>query len=173
MLLPLELARDLKPFEYAKLIEGIGAHSPIEVQAEAIRHYPFRDLASHVLGYVGSGYEANPQGLSGEDLTTYEIKGRKGKAGLERVWDDHLRGIDGGEIWRVNPDGTRYEQLEKKVSQKGKNLTISIDADLQNIAEKSIEKMISSVAKSRILPDLDWKKTILRRTNQALLGTNE
>ena len=173
LLLPLELARDLKPFEYAKLIEGIGAHSPIEVQAEAIRHYPFRDLASHVLGYVGSGYEANPQGLSGEDLTTYEIKGRKGKAGLERVWDDHLRGIDGGEIWRVNPDGTRYEQLEKKVSQKGKNLTISIDADLQNIAEKSIEKMISSVAKSRILPDLDWKKTILRRTNQALLGSNE
>ena len=173
LLLPIELASDLKPIEYARLVEGISAHSPIEVQAEAIRHYPYRDLASHVLGYVGSGYIANPEGLSGEDLATYEIKGRTGKAGLEKVWDQHLRGVDGGEIWRVNPDGTRYEQLEKKVSQKGKDLTISIDADLQRIAETSIEKMVFSVAQSRILPDQDWRKTILRRTNQALLGSNE
>ena len=125
------------------------------------------------MGYVGSGYIANPEGLSGEDLATYEIKGRTGKAGLEKVWDQHLRGVDGGEIWRVNPDGTRYEQLEKKVSQKGKDLTISINADLQRIAETSIEKMVFSVAQSRILPDQDWRKTILRRTNQALLGSNE
>ena len=173
LLLPITLANDLKPKEYASLVEGISANSPIEVQAEAIRHYPFNDLASHVLGYVGSGYEANPKGLSGDDLATYEIKGRKGKAGLEKVFDNQLRGVDGGEIWRVNPDGSRYDRIERKVSEKGKNLHISIDADLQKIAEDSIDKMVLSVANSRILPDSDWRKTILRRTNQALLGSNE
>ena len=71
-------------------------------------------MASHVLGYVGSGYEANPVGMSGSDLATFEIKGRKGKAGLEKIFDEHLRGIDGGEIWRVNPDGTRYDLVDKK-----------------------------------------------------------
>ena len=86
-------------------------------------------------GYVGSGYEANTEQLSGNDLTTFEIKG-KGKAGLEKVFDEKLKGTDGTEIWRVNPDGTRYEQIEKKVSQKGKNLQISIDSDLQRELRK-------------------------------------
>ena len=173
LLLPVPLANNLNPEEYASLVEGISANSPIEVQAEAVRHYPYNDLASHVLGYVGSGYEAKIQGLSGDDLPTYEIKGRTGKAGIEKVFEDKLRGIDGGEIWRVNPDGTRYDQIEKKISEKGNNIHISIDADLQRIAEDSIDKMVLSVAKSRSLPDKDWRKTILRRTNQALLGSNE
>ena len=91
LLLPIELATDLKPKEYAALVEGIDANSPIEVHVEAIRYYPFKEMASHVLGYVGSGYEANPVGMSGSDLATFEIKGRKGKAGLEKVYDEHLR----------------------------------------------------------------------------------
>lgn len=173
LLLPIELADNLKPKEYATLVEEIDANSPIEVQAEAIRHYPFGDLASHVLGYVGSGYQAKTDDLSGNDLATFEIKGRKGKSGLEKVFDDHLRGIDGGEIWRVNPDGTRYDQIEKKVSKRGKSLTISLDAELQRIAEDSIQEMVTNVSKVRILPDQDWRKTILRRTNQALIGSNE
>ena len=173
LLLPIELASNLTPKEYAVLVEEIDANSPISVQAEAIRHYPLKGLASHVLGYVGSGYEAKPDGLSGSDLATFEIKGRKGKAGLEKVFDEQLRGIDGGEIWRVNPDGTRYDQIERKVSQRGKSLKISIDAELQKIAENSIQEMVLGVSQTRILPDSDWRKTILRRTNQALIGSNE
>ena len=173
LLLPIELATNLKPKEYAALVEGIDANSPIEVHVEAIRHYPFKDMASHVLGYVGSGYQANPVGMSGSDLATFEIKGRKGKAGLEKVYDEHLRGVDGGEIWRVNPDGTRYDLVDKKISERGQSLTISLDSDLQKVAELSIEKMVDLVGQSRILPDNDWRKTILRRTNQALIGSNE
>ena len=173
LLLPFEIADNLSASEYAVLIEGIDASSPIEVKAEAVRHYPNKSLASHVLGYVGSGYEANTEELSGNDLTTFEIKGRKGKAGLEKVFDEKLKGTDGTEIWRVNPDGTRYEQIEKKVSQKGKNLQISIDSDLQRIAEDSILRMVKSVSNHRILPDENWRKTILRRTNQALKDSSE
>ena len=119
ILFPIEIARNLKPQEYAALVEGIAPDSPIEVKAEAIRHYPNKSLASHVLGYVGSGYESNTKDLFGNDLTTFEVRGRKGKAGIEKVFDEKLRGEDGGEIWRVNPDGTRYEQIERKISKKG------------------------------------------------------
>ena len=55
---------NLLPHEYAVLVEGLSADSPIQIQAEAIRHYPHGSLASHVLGYVGSGYESDPRGLS-------------------------------------------------------------------------------------------------------------
>ena len=52
-------------------------------------------LASHILGYVGSGYQANDEGLEGRDLGTFEIKGKKGKEGIEVFFDSHLRGKDG------------------------------------------------------------------------------
>ena len=43
LLLPVPLANNLNPEEYASLVEGISANSPIEVQAEAVRHYPYND----------------------------------------------------------------------------------------------------------------------------------
>ena len=55
LVMPLELSTNLLPHEYAVLVEGLSADSPIQIQAEAIRHYPHGSLASHVLGYVGSG----------------------------------------------------------------------------------------------------------------------
>ena len=69
---------------------------------------------------LGVDMRRNTEQLSGNDLTTFEIKGRKGKAGLEKVFDEKLKGTDGTEIWRVNPDGTRYEQIEKKFPRKVK-----------------------------------------------------
>ena len=80
LVLPMELIPNLNPTEYALLIEGLSPQSPIQVQSSSVRHYPQKSLASHVLGYVGSGYEANAEGLSGQDLSTFEIKGKKGKA---------------------------------------------------------------------------------------------
>ena len=50
---------------------------------------------------------------------------------------------------------------------------ITLDKDLQFIAEQSIERMVKKVADQRILPDKDWATTLERRTNRALLGTNE
>lgn len=173
LVLPLEISGNLLPAEYASLIEGLHPGSPVQIQAEAVRHYPFRSFASHVLGYVGSGYESNPQGLSGEDLATFEIKGRSGKAGIEKKFDLHLRGKDGGDIWRVNPMGSRYEQVEKQSSEKGKKIKLSLDLDIQKIAESSLGTMSKRVSSHRILPDLDWKKTIERRTRKGLVDSNE
>ena len=48
-----------------------------------------------------------------------------------------------------------------------------MDAELQKVAEISITEMVEKVANLRRLPDQDWRKTILRRTNQALAGSNE
>ena len=55
-MLPLSLANDLTPPEYANLVEGISANSPID-PSRGSKTLPYSDLASHVLGYVGSGYE--------------------------------------------------------------------------------------------------------------------
>ena len=131
LVLPMELVSNLSPVEYATLIESLPPESAVQIQAKSVRHYPEKDLASHVLGYVGSGYEADTKGLFGNDLATFEIKGKKGKAGIEKFFDAHLRGIDGGDIWRMNPMGLRFDRIEKKASKKGKSIELTIDIDIQ------------------------------------------
>lgn len=173
LVLPMELIPNLGPREYAVLIENLTPTSPVQIQVDSVRHYPQNSLASHVLGYVGSGYEARSEGLSGEDLATFEIKGKKGKAGIEKFFDDHLRGKDGGDIWRISPIGLRFDQIEKKASEKGQSLQLTIDLDIQKTAESSLQKMSKRVSAHRILPDSDWKKTIQKRTRKELISKNE
>jgi cell division protein FtsI/penicillin-binding protein 2 len=173
LVLPFEICGDLTNEEYALLIEKLPPDSPIQVQAKAVRHYPHNYLASHVLGYVGSGYEASPESLSGSDLATFELQGRTGKAGIEKTFDDQLRGKDGVDIWVVNPMGSRFERVEREPSAKGKSVRLTLDMDLQKIAEDSISRTVDKVGSQRLLPDKDWGKTLERRTNRALIGTNE
>ncbi len=173
LVLPLEISNDLTHQEYAILIENLAPDSPVQVHATPIRHYPEGSLASHILGYVGSGYQSDSEFLEGADLATFQLQGRTGKAGLEKGFNDRLKGQDGYDIWIVNPMGSRFERIQSQPSQKGDSLHLTLDRDLQLVAEQSIERMVSTVAQRRILPDSNWEKTIERRTQKALIGTNE
>ena len=170
---PLEISGNLSPEEYAKLIDGLDPDSPLQVSSQAVRHYPKGDLASHVLGHVGSGYKADADGLAGKDLGTFEIKGKKGKEGIEVYFDSLLRGKDGVDIWRINPGGLRFDQVERIAAKKGSTVQLSIDSDLQSTAEKALQKMSNRVRNHRILPDADWIKTIEKRTRKELVKANE
>jgi len=170
---PLEISGNLSPEEYAKLIDGLDPDSPLQVSSQAVRHYPMGDLASHVLGHVGSGYKADADGLAGKDLGTFEIKGKKGKEGIEVYFDSLLRGKDGVDIWRINPGGLRFNQVERIAAKKGSTVKLSIDSDLQSTAEKALQKMSNRVRNHRILPDADWIKTIEKRTRKELVKANE
>ena len=173
LVLPMEIASGLSVKEYALLIEGLNPNSPVQVQSSSVRHYPEQATASHVLGYVGSGYEADTKDLLGNDLTTFEIKGKKGKSGIEKYFDDHLKGNEGSEIWRISPNGLRYDQIKKQSSGKGKPIQLTLDLDIQKVAEYSLKKMSRKVTSHRILPDPIWKKTIEKRTLKELLNSNE
>ena len=170
---PIEISGNLSPEEYAKLIDGLDPDSPLQVSSQAVRHYPMGDLASHVLGHVGSGYKADADGLAGKGLGTFEIKGKKGKEGIEVYFDSLLRGKDGVDIWRINPGGLRFDQVERIAAKKGSTVQLSIDSDLQSTAEKALQKMSNRVRNHRILPDADWIKTIEKRTRKELVKANE
>ena len=173
LVLPMELAADLKPEEYAVLIEGIPVDSPVKIVTEAVRYYPYNSAASHVLGYVGSGYKSDINAIPEADLATFELKGRRGKAGIEKHFDNNLRGQDGGDIWRVDPMGSKFQQVKEKQPQKGKSLRLSLDADLQVATETALKGIIGQVAAYRTLPDQDWRKAILRLTRSAMRDVGE
>ena len=91
----------------------------IHFQKEPKRFYPKRELAAQVLGYVGT----DDQGLSG----------------LEREFNDHLQGKPGKLMISVDARKRWFASVEKE-SESGENLVLTIDQNIQYIAERELER---------------------------------
>ncbi len=145
LLLPFPLVKDLTLEEYAILTERLPVTSPIQIYTDSTRYYPYGALACHVLGYVGSSLEAT-QGLGSLDnLKTFRLKGKVGRNGLEKKFDDRLQGKSGAEIWLVDPAGFQCERLEKIAPTQGPTLCTSLDLETQLAAERALGNMTGAV----------------------------
>ncbi|MEM7672103.1 MAG: penicillin-binding transpeptidase domain-containing protein [Verrucomicrobiota bacterium] len=139
LLLPLTLVHDLSPTEYARLIENLPANSPIKIYTENARFYPQGNTAAHAIGYVVSRYLEEPESdLPTEELMTFKMKGKLGRAGMERYFNDHLTGSSGAEIYQVDKRGYREDRVEFRVPRKGQDLVTSLDIKIQAAAEDAI-----------------------------------
>ncbi|MFZ5497415.1 MAG: peptidoglycan D,D-transpeptidase FtsI family protein [Verrucomicrobiota bacterium] len=148
LLLPYVLLDDLAPEEFARLVERLPVDSPLQVYTSSTRHYPYGSAAAHALGYVGVDPDPEVEDFPGEDLTTFKMKGSTGRAGLEKVFDATLEGEAGGAIYRVDPAGFKVPgAVEKKMPKQGRNLTTSLDIELQQAAEAAMK---DSEGKDRI-----------------------
>ena len=139
LLLPFTLVQKLSAEEYARLIDQLPLDSPIQIHTDSTRYYPHHSAASHNLGYVVFEEVEEDEGLAGENLKTFRLRGAKGKTGLEKGFNDRLDGVPGFEIWRVDPMGFQFELEEKSQTQPGETLYTSIDIDLQMLAELQIQ----------------------------------
>lgn len=92
------------------------------------RVYPLGEEAAHLIGYV--------QKVNADDLKEQEGKGYNsnsiiGKSGLEKAYEDTLRGVDGKEIYIVDEKGNRLTTLAKQDKQDGKDVKLTIDSGIQ------------------------------------------
>lgn len=141
LLLPYTLLDDLKPEEYARLLESLPVSSPLQVYTSSTRYYPYGSAAAHTLGYIGINPDIEVEDFPGNDLRTFKLKGSIGRDGLEKTYDDRLQGEAGGTIFRVDPAGYRINPpLEKKSPVQGENIVTSLDMDLQQAAEAKLRE---------------------------------
>ena len=106
------------------------------------RLYPQNGLAAHVIGYVG---EVSEQELNLPDFAQYNQGDLVGKAGIERQYNDSLMGVDGQRSVVVDYKGQIQQVLSRKDEVPGKTLQMTIDLDLQAIAELAMEGRRGSV----------------------------
>jgi penicillin-binding protein 2 len=140
LLLPYVLLDDLAPEEYARLIERLPVNSPLQVYTSSTRNYPYNTAAAHTLGYVSVNTDPEVEDFPGEDLLTFKMKGNTGRTGLEKLYDELLQGESGGAIYKVDPSGYKVDlPIEKRMPVQGKNITTSIDIDLQLAAEEKMK----------------------------------
>src|SRR5215210_4320040 len=133
-------------------VDAHGLEFPeLRVELQPQRRYPEDGKLAHVLGYVG---EISPEQL---ELPQYKGKGYKpgdiiGKEGLEKVYDDYLRGRDGYRKVIVDSRGHIQDEVERVEPQPGQDLVTTIDSELQEAAE---EQLRNSVTKRGVIVAMD------------------
>lgn len=106
----------------------------ISLQVGPRRYYPYGPLAAHLLGYVG---EVSQREIE-QAAAGYRAGDLVGKAGLERAYDGVLRGESGGEQVEVDALGRRVRVLDHVPDVPGNTLTLTLDRDLQEVAERAL-----------------------------------
>ncbi|WP_320675899.1 penicillin-binding protein 2 [Prochlorococcus sp. MIT 1300] len=133
--LRITLATDLTPQQVLRFKEQSDELLGAQVDIEVVRFYPHRTLAAHVLGYTQPITNEEFKVLSSDN---YVIQDRIGRTGLEAAYESHLRGEWGGEMLEVDAVGTIQRSLGQKSAIPGKDLTLTIDLDLQKAAEDAL-----------------------------------
>ncbi len=110
----------------------------VEVQARLFRQYPLGEVASHVLGYIGRINQADAKIIeAGDDAANYSGTDHIGKEGLEKSYERLLHGQTGYEAVERSAGGRAIRTLSLTPSTPGKNLILSIDIELQKVAEQA------------------------------------
>ncbi len=139
---PVTLRTNLSPEEVARYELNRYEFDGVEVKAGLVRDYPLGESAAHVIGYVGGISEADYANLAEADyLGLTQI----GKAGVERSHENDLRGQPGAKIVEANAAGRPLRELDSRPGASGENLYLSLDAQLQLVAEKAFGDLDGAV----------------------------
>src|SRR5437868_4708729 len=111
----------------------------LRIEETPQRRYPENGLLCHVLGYVG---EISPDQLKQPELRErgYKPGDIIGQEGLEKVYDEYLRGRDGYRKVIVDSRGHIQNEVERVEPQSGQDIVTTIDLDLQEAAEDQLRK---------------------------------
>lgn len=141
---PINLVYNLDEATVLRIEENIDKSKGISVATIPIRSYPNRNLASHILGYMGpiATDDEVEKYVNEQSYLRDEIIG---KTGIEESYQDSLRGKNGKSVVTVDSSGNRIQTLSKTDSQPGNDIYLSIDANLQAQAEKSLKGVLESL----------------------------
>jgi penicillin-binding protein 2 len=124
--------------EVAKFIAHRYSFPGVDIKARLFRQYPMEAFASHLLGYIGRINDADLDKIDDQEQeANYRGTEHFGKTGLEQHYEFDLHGITGFEQVEVDAGGRAVRTLARTPAVAGNNLTLTLDAKLQGIAEKA------------------------------------
>ena len=123
------------------LHELVGAKPVLSVA----RSYPYKDNYTHILGYVAQASENDL--LNNEVIKKSHVPGlRVGKIGLEKTFENDLIGTNGVQRYEVNAYGKRINQIDHKDGEKGKNIKLTIDTEIQKFSNQLLTDKSGSIS---------------------------
>ena len=146
---PIELLSNISFEQVGLIAERIDELPGISWQSKPVRNYVDTGSLAHIIGYVGDITKEEIKVLYNKGYETGDVIG---KAGIEKQYDELLRGSPGREVRIVDVRGRR---IENEVADyginplMGKNLVLSIDRNIQTLAEKALGERMGTVVVMR------------------------
>lgn len=108
----------------------------VEIKARLFRHYPYNEVASHVIGYIGRINDRDLVRIADwDESANYKGSDYIGKVGVELSYERELHGTTGVEEVEVDAGGRAVRTLSRTPPVSGNNLRLSLDIKLQEVAE--------------------------------------
>ena len=136
---------------YLYFSERAADYPSVSVERDSVRHYYNGSAAAHVLGYVGrisqdeidakQGNSTNAKGIP----KPYQPNSNIGKSGVEKEYEDDLRGVPGIKTIEVDSKGTPIRVVSDTPPQAGSDLVLTIDIDVQKAAEAALAQQLDAV----------------------------
>ncbi|WND02766.1 penicillin-binding protein 2 [Temperatibacter marinus] len=140
---PVTIAKGLEWHDFARVNVEIPGLEGVFPDSGMTRDYPYSHLAAHIVGYVGS---PRPEDIGKDPL--YQLPGFKlGRDGIERRYEDSLRGRAGARRVEVNAVGREIRELDpRQDAEEGHPIQLTLDMELQQfVAEKLGEQAAGAV----------------------------
>jgi len=141
---PYVIAEDVSTVVVSKIKERQNEFPGVNVTEEFFRQYTQGSLGAHILGRIGKIYNEEYQELKGKG---YSLNDLVGKEGIEKVCEDYLRGIDGSKNAFYGKDAELLN-IEDVPATPGNYVVLTIDANLQRVAEESLARNIQQISAS-------------------------
>ncbi|MDO4540950.1 MAG: penicillin-binding transpeptidase domain-containing protein [Syntrophomonadaceae bacterium] len=156
---PVVIARDI-PWDLVTRLEERRAELPgVGIEITPLRSYPQQSLAGHVLGYIHS---ITQEEIEASTLS-YSLDSLIGKSGLEKYYEEYLKGNDGATRVEADAVGRPINELVTMDPTPGDNLHLTLDVELQRAMEESIQ---------RVMDDLERKYPLAKVGSAVLLDAH-
>ncbi len=152
---PVPIAIDVPEELELYLAERADEYPSVEVRRESVRAYPYGSTAAHLLGYVGrispseledkQGTEEDPKATE----KPYQPDSNIGKEGVERTYEDDLRGRPGTRTLEIDANNRPVRTVDYVSPEPGNDIQLTIDIDVQMMAERALAEQLESIRGGR------------------------
>jgi penicillin-binding protein 2 len=150
---PVVVANNVKRETAFTIMQQLNDLPGVDIDMQPVRTYPYNELGSAFLGYISKvpSWKQAQYEESGYDVSTDYI----GMSGIESVFEDRLKGSKGSRIVKINKYGRVTSELGQKESYPGQNIQLTIDKDVQIVAEKALDETMEQLQKMGRVRDVD------------------
>ena len=133
----LPLRTRLSDEEVAKFAAQRYRFPGVDIKARLFRNYPYGELASHVIGYIGRINQAEKEKLDDSDeQDNYRGTDYIGKLGVEQSFETQLHGITGVDAMETSAGGRAMRRLASSPATPGNTVKLALDIKLQHLVEE-------------------------------------
>ncbi len=149
---PYEFAEDVSVDLVATIKQLSDEYPGVDIDTEPLRSYVDPSIAPHILGYVGKIYAEEYEELAAKG---YKMNDTVGKAGVEKAMESVLKGADGTRVIERDSTGKVLNVTVLEEARSGKNVVLTIDSDLQKVAQNSLKNCIETIVRRSGEPGRD------------------